>query len=187
VEQGYSLVRHNFRKALELEAPPTEPVLPAGFAIRPFHREPEGRALVRALREGFRDSWGYEERPFEEEYELWMHMLDQDPDNDPAPFWFVAVDGEEIAGVCLCNSREAGDPEMAWIHALAVRPAWRRQGLALALLHHAFGVLYRAGKSRVALEVDTQNPTGAISLYEKAGMRVERQYDFYEEELRPGK
>jgi ribosomal protein S18 acetylase RimI-like enzyme len=185
VKRGYRIVRHNFRMAVELEAPPPGPVLPAGFTIRPFVREREGRALVRALRDGFRDSWGYEERPFEEEYERWMHMLDRDPEDDPAPFWFVAVGGEEIAGVCLCNPREAADPETAWIHALAVRPAWRRRGLALALLHHSFGQIYRAGKSRVALEVDTQNPTGATRLYEKAGMRVERQYDFYEKELRP--
>jgi hypothetical protein len=34
--------------------------------------------------------------------------------------------------------------------------------------------------------VDTQNPTGATRLYEKAGMHVERQYDFFEKELRPG-
>jgi ribosomal protein S18 acetylase RimI-like enzyme len=187
VERGYRVVRHNFRMAVELEAPPPVPMLPAGFAIRPFVREREGRALVRALREGFRDSWGYEERPFEEEYELWMHMLDRDPDNDSAPFWFVALEGEEIAGVCLCSPQEAGDQEMAWIHALAVRPAWRRRGLALALLRHSFGQLYQAGRSRIALEVDTQNPTGAMSLYEKAGMRVERQYDLFEKELRPGK
>ncbi len=185
--QGYRVVRHNFRMAVELKAPPPEPAVPAGMAVRPFVRDREGRALVRALCEGFRDSWGYVERPFEEEYEHWMHMLEYDPDNDPAPFWFVAVDGEEIAGVCLCNPREAGDPEMAWIHALAIRPAWRRRGLALALLHHSFGHLYHAGKSRIALEVDTQNPTGATRLYKKAGMRVERQYDFYEKEMRPGK
>jgi mycothiol synthase len=184
--QGYSVVRHNFRMAVELTAPPPEPAVPAGFTIRPFARDREDRALIRALRDGFRGSWGYEERPFEEEYDLWMHMLAYDPDDDPAPFWFVAVDGEEIAGVCVCNPREAGDPETAWIHALTVRPARRRRGLALALLHHCFGQLYQAGKSRVALEVDTQNPTGATRLYEKAGMRVERQYDFYEKELRPG-
>lgn len=184
--RGYTVARHNFRMIIHLEESPPRPAAPAGIALRPFSREKEGRALVLALREAFRDTWGYVERPFEEEVQRWMHMLDREPDNDPSPFWFVAIDGEEIAGVCLCNPREAGDPQTAWIHILGVRPPWRRQGLALALLHHSFGSLYRHGARRIALEVDTQNPTGATRLYEKAGMRVEHRFDFYEKELRPG-
>jgi len=39
----------------------------------------------------------------------------------------------------------------------------------------------------VGLGVDAQSLTGATRLYEKAGIRVERQYDVYEKELRPGK
>jgi hypothetical protein len=53
-------------------------------------------------------------------------------------------------------------------------------------LHHSFGGLYQEGRRRIGLEVDTQNPTGATRLYEKAGMSVEHQYDFFEKELRPG-
>jgi mycothiol synthase len=185
--QGYGVVRHNFRMLIELEEPPPQPIVPAGITIRPFIRDREGRAVVEALREAFRDNWGYVERPFEEEYQRWMYILDRDPDNDPASFWFVAVvDGEEIAGLCLCNPRQAGDPDTAWIHVVAVRSPWRRRGLALALLHHSFGALYRQGRRRIALEVDTQNATGATRLYEKAGMHVERHYDFFEKELHPG-
>jgi ribosomal protein S18 acetylase RimI-like enzyme len=184
--QGYQVVRHNFRMVVELDEPPPQPAVPAGITIRPFVREQEGRALVRALREAFRDNWGYVERPFEEEYQRWMHVLDRDPNNDPAPFWFVGVEGEEIAGICLCNPRESGNPESAWIQVVGVRPPWRRRGLALALLRHSLGALYRQGRRKAGLEVDTQNATGATRLYEKAGMHVERQYDFFEKELRPG-
>jgi hypothetical protein len=35
--------------------------------------------------------------------------------------------------------------------------------------------------------VDAENLTGALRLYEKAGMHVHRQFDLYEKELRPGK
>jgi GNAT superfamily N-acetyltransferase len=112
-----------------------------------------------------------------------MHLLDHDPDNDPSPFWYVAGDGEEIAGTCLCNPRGAGDPETAWIHIVGVQPPWRRRGLALAPLHHSFGSFYRQGRRRIAPEVDAQNPTGATHLYEKAGMHVERRYDYFEKEL----
>lgn len=182
--RGYSVVRHNYRMVAELDEPPPQAQVPAGICIRRFSREQEARALIRALLEAFRDNWGFVERPFEEEHRRWMHMLDRDPDNDPAPFWFVAVDGEEIAGFCLCSPTEAGDPDTAWVSIVGVRAHWRRRGLALALLRRSFGALYEHGKRRIALEVDTESRTGATRLYEKAGMLVDRRYDFYELELR---
>jgi mycothiol synthase len=184
--QGYRVARHYLRMRVELDDPPPGPVVPAGILIRPFIRDREGRPLVRALREAFRDNWGYVERPFEEEYQRWMHVLERDPDPDPAPFWFVAMDGAEIAGAALCLPRMAEDPQMAWVDVVGVRPLWRRRGIGLALLHHSFGALYRAGARKVALEVDTQSPTEATRLYEKVGMHVERRYDFFERELRAG-
>ena len=126
------------------------------------------------------------EHPFEEDYQEWVHWIDNDPDHDPS-LWFLAVDGEEIAGVSLCRPRMAEDPEMGWVDSLGVRRPWRRRGLALALLHHSFGELYRRGRRKVGLGVDAQSLTGATRLYEKAGMQVDRQYAVYEKELRPGK
>jgi ribosomal protein S18 acetylase RimI-like enzyme len=184
--RGYRVVRYAFHMIIELAEPPPPPAVPTGITIRPFIRDREGRALVRTLREAFRDNWGYVERPFEEEVQRWMHLLDRDPEHDPSPFWFVATEGQDIAGVCLCKPRQAGDPEMAWIYVVGVRPPWRRRGLGLGLLHHSFGKLYRYGAQRIGLEVDTQNPTGATRLYEKAGMHVERRYDSFEKGLRPG-
>jgi mycothiol synthase len=184
--QGYQVVRHNFRMLIEMDEPPSQPEVPEGINIRPFIRDQEGEALVRTLREAFRDNWGYVDRPFEEEYQRWMHLLERDPDCDPSPFWFVAVNGAEIAGASLCQPQLVEDPEMAWVYIVGVRPAWRRRGIALALLRHSFGALYRWGKRKIGLEVDTQNATGATRLYEKAGMHVERQYDFFEKELRAG-
>jgi ribosomal protein S18 acetylase RimI-like enzyme len=78
------------------------------------------------------------------------------------------------------------DPEMAWVYVVGVRPAWRRRGIALALLQHSFAALYEAGKRKASLEVDAENPTGATRLYERAGMHVARRQDTFEKELRPG-
>jgi mycothiol synthase len=183
---GYRVVRHNFRMLAELKAPPPPAIMPEGITIRPFLRDREGRSLIRALREAFRDNWGYVDRGLETEYERWMHLLDRDPDCDPAPFWFVAVDGEEIAGFTLCHPEMSEDPEMAWVYVVGVRPEWRRRGIALALLQHSFVALYQAGKRKVSLEVDAENPTGATRLYEKAGMHVKRRQEMFEKELRPG-
>jgi ribosomal protein S18 acetylase RimI-like enzyme len=69
---------------------------------------------------------------------------------------------------------------------LGVRRPWRKRGLGLALLHHSFNEFYRRGKRKVGLGVDAQNLTGALRLYEKAGMHVDQAYDTYEKELREG-
>jgi len=184
-KQGYQLVRHDFRMLIEMNGSPPEPVVPEGITIRPFIRDRDMRALVLADRDAFQDHWGYVEHPFEDDYQEWVHWIDNDPDHDPS-LWFLAMDGEEIAGMSLCRPRMVEDPGMGWVDSLGVRRPWRRRGLALALLHRGFGELYRRGKRKVGLGVDAQSLTGATRLYEKAGMHVDRQYATYEKELRPG-
>ena len=68
-----------------------------------------------------------------------------------------------------------------WIQQLATRASHRRRGIAQAMLLTAFGWFYEAGR-RVA-GVSTDSRTGALGLYEKVGMRVERQYTRYRKQL----
>lgn len=186
-EQGYRLVRYGFRLVVEMMGAPLAPLIPTGLIIRPFIRSQEGRAVVMAMREAFRDHWGYLEQPFEEEYREWMHWMDNDPDFDPS-LWFVAVDSDddEIVGVALCRPRIVEDAGMGWINVFGVRQSWRERGLPLTLLRYVFGEFYRRGKRRVGLSVEVRGSTDIPSLYEQAGMRVDRQYAGYEKELRTG-
>ncbi len=55
------------------------------------------------------------------------------------------------------------------------------------MLHEAFGEFYRRGKRKVGLGVDSESPTRATRLYERAGMHVVRQFDQYQKELRAGR
>ena len=185
-QQGYQAIRYAFSMRIEMQAPLPEPVLPAGLVIRTFVREGQLRPLILAVREIFRDHWGYVEPPFEEEYREWVHLIDTHPEHDPS-LWFLALDGDEIAGVALCQLKLAEDPEAGNVDTLGVRRAWRRRGLALALLHHSFRELYQRGQRAVILDVDAQSLTGATRLYEKAGMHVQYQSVNYEKTLRPGK
>jgi GNAT superfamily N-acetyltransferase len=82
--------------------------------------------------------------------------------------------------------RDAWMGNWGWIGTLAVRPAWRRRGLGLALLQESFGRFYARGERTVALGVDAQNPTGPTRLYERAGMGVLWQADVWQKELRAG-
>src|SRR3990172_2139468 len=184
---GYRLIRHSLRMVIDLNGAPPDPQWPAGITVSTFADKGDLADLVQAVREAFKDHWGFVEIPFEEEFERWKHRVDTDPDFNPS-LWFLAMDGEEIAGVSLCRIKIYDDPEMGWVNTLGVRRPWRRKGLGLALLHQSFLRLYELRKQRVGLGVDAQSLTGATRLYQKAGMHPDptRQYDLYEKELRPG-
>jgi ribosomal protein S18 acetylase RimI-like enzyme len=70
---------------------------------------------------------------------------------------------------------------------LGVRRAWRKRGVGLALLQHSFGEFYKRGTRKVGLGVDAQNLTGALKLYEKAGMHVHTAFDLFEKTVRSGR
>ena len=84
---------------------------------------------------------------------------------DPSLWWLVD-DGDELAAISLNAWHFSGDPQFGWIHVLGVRPAWRRRGLATALLLHSFRDFKQRGATRVGLGVDGENTTGAVRLYE---------------------
>ena len=181
--EGYGPVRRFWRMVIAMDEPPPAPEWPAGIAVRRFHPGRDERAVYATVTDAFRDMWGYIPPTFEE----WRGFMIEREDFDPSLSFLAIAEGrdgedEEIAGVALCLPRL----EMGWVRSLAVRRPWRGQGLGMALLREAFGEFYRRGRREVGLGVDAQSPTGAARLYERAGMRVARQFDSYQKELRPG-
>jgi ribosomal protein S18 acetylase RimI-like enzyme len=112
---------------------------------------------------------GSDERvaPFDE----WLPWVTGDPSYDPA-LVFVAVAGDAVAGVAQCWTE-------GFVKDLAVRPAFRGRGLGEALLHAVFAEFARRGVREVRLKVDADNPTGAVRLYERVGMRELRRHAVY--------
>ncbi|MFT5223211.1 MAG: ribosomal protein S18 acetylase RimI-like enzyme [Glaciecola sp.] len=113
-------------------------------------------------------------------------LVDRHDDFD-AGLWFVAEHGGEIIGGILCKQGAPEDPSMGHVRDLAVIPAWRRRGVADALLQSAFTAFASRGLRRAGLDVDDVNLDGAVRLYERAGMAVARRIDIYEKELRPAR
>jgi ribosomal protein S18 acetylase RimI-like enzyme len=183
---GLDLVRHGYRMIIDFDRPPASPILPEGIVIRPIAFGKEERDAVYAGYEAFQDHWGFIEEPFEQFYKRWQSDYQSYPYYDPSMF-FIAVDGEEIAGISLCLQRHQEYPDLGWISSLGVRRPWRKRGLGLALLQHSFTEFYQRGITKAGLGVDAENITGAVRLYEKAGMRVMRRDSTYELELRAGK
>ncbi len=183
---GMSLNRYFWRMVIDLHKKTPVPVWPEGISLKTFAEVNDICAVYRAFNDAFRDHWGHVEQPETESVAKWKHWTASDEVFDPS-FWFLAVDGEEIAGVCLCRKQEYEDPDMGWVNILGVRRPWRKKGLGLAMLHHAFRQFRQLGKLRAGLGVDAQSLTGATRLYQKAGMHMAREYHTYEKELRPGR
>ena len=84
------------------------------------------------------------------------------------------VDPEFDAGLCVCACGDRPPAALCWTSAfikdLAVTPAARRQGLAEALLRHAFVVFRSRGASEIALKVENGN-ADALRLYHRLGFR----------------
>ena len=87
----------------------------------------------------------------------------------------ATVDGQ-VVGAALGKET----PEHGFVRQLAVDRASRGRGLALALLHECFRRHRNRGLPASVLGVDAGNPTGALALYEKAGMRVVEQFTRWE-------
>src|SRR6185437_13280540 len=164
---GYQVVRRMWGMIVELAVEPPAVVWPAGITIRTPVTDADLRATHAAVREAFQDHWGYAEQPYEDFARANIEVDTFDPS-----LWFLAMDGDEVAGVMMGEIL----PDRGWINDLGVRRPWRGRGLGAALLRHAFSELYRRGLHTIALGVDSQSLTGATRLYERAGMRIERQY-----------
>lgn len=173
---GYEPVRHFWRMVAPLDAPLTI-VAPDGVAIRRYRDPGERQAVYETLETAFEDHWEHHPRSYEE----WARRHFDRPGFDPSLLWVAEVDGEVAGAIEADDSHTAG--EWGFIPTLGVLRAYRRRGIAEALLLTAFEELRRRGEIRVALGVDAQSPTGATHLYEKVGMRVFWEAIVYEKTL----
>jgi mycothiol synthase len=181
------VIRHSFRMRIEMEQLPPEPLWADGITLRTFDgSDQQLKAIYTTDDEAFQDHFGYVAEPFESGFEKFRHFMTNNETFDPE-LWFLAMDGDEIAGIALCRKRSHDEKDVGWVISLAVRRPWRKRGIGLALLQHSFRAFWERGKHKVGLGVDAENLTGALRLYEKAGMHVHHQFDLYEKELRPGK
>jgi mycothiol synthase len=178
--KGYTLSRVFWRMRIDMDAPPAAPVWPDGISVRTV-RPGEERAVHAASEEAFADHWEHRPTPFDR----WLHFQTASAGYDPS-LWFLGIDRDQIAGTVICRRFDSEEPDAAYIEDVSVRRPWRRRGLALALLLHAFGELHSQGIHKAALDVDAESGMGAPRLYERAGMRMQRRIDVFGKDLRAG-
>jgi mycothiol synthase len=174
---GYRLRKRSYEMRVGLDHELELPMLREGVSIRPA-RMGEEPAIHVVVEEAFSEGEDFRPTPFDE----WIAWVRDEAVHDRST-WFVAEDGGELAGAVVCRVSAPGEPHVGWVDSLAVRKPWRRNGLGNALLRHAFEAFRVRGRAHAGLSVTTSNPTGAVQLYERAGMRVHRESATYEKEL----
>ncbi len=143
--------------------------LPEGLDIRPVGNR-DKRAVWEADIEAFRDHWGFAP-PEERDFTRYAADLGLNP-----VLFKVAVDGDgKIAGIVqnFVNADENADLGMrrGWTEDISTRRDWRRKGVARALIVASLRLHEALGMNEAALHVDTENPTGALKVYEDCGYR----------------
>jgi GNAT superfamily N-acetyltransferase len=182
---GYELVRWFFdmvRPDLDdVDVPP----MPDGLELRPVGRD-QFEAVWRANREAFRDHWGGSD-----ESEEAMHRFMDGPEVDPS-LWLIAYDGDEVAGGVINAINRAENEQLGlrrgWLDSVFTRRAWRRRGLARALIGRSLVLLRERGMTSAALGVDAENASGALGLYEASGFAIHDRFTAWRkpmEEVRP--
>ncbi len=142
----------------------------AGLEIRRAELSREIRAVHFVIQEAFQDIGGYPYRPFEE----WEERVLECPTFDPTML-YVASDEEQVVGAIVCRTFLGTNTGFVW--QVAVLRAYRRRGIAEALLQKVFTEYARRDILRIDLNVDQHNTTGAHQLYAGVGMRCAIQID----------
>jgi mycothiol synthase len=158
---------------MKLEDVPPEVTVPPGITIRPYRPE-DAEATYRVIEDAFNE-W---------------------PDREPTEFagWYayvighaafapglsrLAFDVDELVGAALCLDYEGQDE--GWVQQLATKATHRHRRIARALLQTVFAAYHATGRRRVGLSTDSR--TGALTLYERIGMRVRRTYTAWAKDL----
>ena len=91
---------------------------------------------------------------------------------------FLVFDGDDIAGYVLDAIHPDDWPGLGftegWTHQLGVRRPWRGVGVATVLLDLSAAAFAADGLDFATLDVDAENPTGALGLYESQGYHRDR-------------
>jgi ribosomal protein S18 acetylase RimI-like enzyme len=170
-EYGFTLATEVLKLEVEFDEAPPEPPPYEGVTLRTY-AETDAHA-VRELLDAAYAGWDDTYVPFARDD--WVAFMTEHESFDPA-CWFLAEADGNLVGVCLTWKE-------GWIKDLAVAPAARGRGLGETLLRHAFVRLYERGVRRIGLKVDAHNPTSALRLYERLGMRVVERYRHYVKKL----
>ena len=171
-QHGFRPVRYFHHMSRDLDRDDLPPVrVPDGLEIVPYRADLDERARM-AKNEAFRDHW--DDAPTLPQ--AWRSRF-TGPDFRPqlSPLALDAATGQ-IVGLIVTHERAAQTAATGWLDAhlnnVGTLPEARGRGVATALLATMLRAAHEHGYATASLEVDSENPTGALGVYEKSGFAV---------------
>ena len=176
---GYEATRFFIEMSRTLENIPVAE-LPEDIETRKANEE-TARKIWDASIEAFRDHWGYSE-PTEEDYISYKGSKYWQPE-----LWQVAWDGDEVVSSVMNyidhDYNLKFQRKRGWTENISTRKEWRRRGIAKALIVLSMHMHKAKGMTEVALGVDTNNPSGALGLYQSLGYEKDKTEMIYRKEM----
>ena len=116
---------------------------------------------------------------------MWRQWVSASRNFRPALSVVVVEDAapERVVAYVVTNEYdayfEATGQREAYVAKVGTRRGWRGRGVASTLLRESLRRYRAAGLDEASLDVDAENPTGALGVYERAGFEVERRSTNY--------
>jgi ribosomal protein S18 acetylase RimI-like enzyme len=164
---GYHVARYFSTLSRPVAGTPTT-VPPDGVTLGAWDEEADGRAIFDTNTEAFTDHWG----SVPPDWDTWQRQFVGDS-HTRLDLSVVARAGGEVVGFSLNqvwpeDAAVRGLTEVE-LNRIAVRRAWRRQGIGTSMILESMRRIAAAGFDNATLTVDTESPTGAFDLYKRLG------------------
>lgn len=165
---GFTPERYFFQLKRSLQEPIAEQKIPTGWKIRSVNADADADAWVAMFNQSFVDHWNHNPMTLEDyryyvalsEYNPTLDLVMETPTGKLVTFCYSSIDPE--------YNERLGRKE-GHICLLGTRRGYRRQGLARTLLSEGLQRLKAEGMETATIGVDSQNPTGAVALYQSVG------------------
>jgi len=176
---GMRAERWNFRMRMPLDAVPPARALPEGYRLCGYDSSMTD-ALRRAHNAAFLDHPNF--TPWSEV--MWRQFVTGSHSFRPDLCFVASADGsDEIVAYVHTAEYDAAfaatGRREAYVGKVGTLRGHRAKGLATALLGHALHAYRDAGYDEASLDVDSENPTGALGVYRGVGFSVESRWTNY--------
>lgn len=179
---GFAPIRWSLSMCRPADAPEPDVKLPSGLELEVC--TPDVAEELRVVQnEVFRDHW----RGIDWSPEAWRAWFTQDKIRLDLSFLLRDPADGAVAAFVICSSDASGTnpagPRDLHLNIVGTHRAYRGRGLASVLIGHTVRKARERGFATQSLNVDADNPTGALGVYERAGFAVAHRTAIYSREL----
>ena len=185
-DAGFGPERYSFVMRTLLGSVTEPEPLPDGYRLERYD-ESWSAAMHAAHNEAFLDHPNF--TPWTDV--MWKQWVTDSRNFRPALSLVVVHEDDPSTVVAYIQSNEfdayfeATGRREAYVAKVGTRREHRGKGLAGRMLRHALWGYQQAGYEEASLDVDSENPTGALGIYERVGFAMEKRFTDYTLTLPP--